>query len=164
MPPGPFPNKRVAASKSSSLNCSTCCPSTVTILEPASAFNCVLMPSIKEYNSPDIFFACSAFAFHIFAFSAVTGSATFACNDLYNVSFAEERLLFEVVKLLSTTLNAFNISDETFSARSAVSTKYIMLIIFCLGSFGKAITYSINIFIKCCFGKIYEANLIICPA
>jgi len=36
-----------------------------------------------------------------------------------------------------TVLKAFNTSTDTFSARSAVSTRYIMLIIFCLGSLGK---------------------------
>ena len=44
---------------------------------------------------------------------------------------------FALVILLSTVLKAFKTSDETFSARSAVSTRYIMLIIFCLGSLGK---------------------------
>ena len=50
----------------------------------------------------------------------------------------ESRLL-DSLRLLSTTLNAFNISADTFNASKAVNTKYIMLIIFCRGSLGSAI-------------------------
>jgi len=42
-------------------------------------------------------------------------------------------------------LKAFKISEDTFRANNAVSTKYIRLIIFCLGSLGKAITSYIKL-------------------
>src|SRR5688500_9378670 len=45
---------------------------------------------------------------------------------------------FVFSRLLLTVLKALRISDDTFSASSAVSTKYIMLIIFCRGSRGMA--------------------------
>jgi hypothetical protein len=47
-------------------------------------------------------------------------------------------ILFEVAMLLLTVLKAFRISEDTFNANKAVNTKYIILIIFCLGSLGKA--------------------------
>ena len=47
-----------------------------------------------------------------------------------------------VSKLLFTVLKAFRISADTLSANQAVSTRYIMLIIFCLGSRGSDMTYN----------------------
>jgi hypothetical protein len=79
-----------------------------------------------------------------------TFEAQLASNEEYSVLFAFFKLSFEVIKLLSTTLKAFKISDDTFNAKRAVNTRYIRLIIFCRGSAGKAITSCINYFYEYC--------------
>src|SRR5664279_1736275 len=75
------------------------------------------------------------------AFSADCGSLSFSSKDLYKVLFEAAMLSLEVSKLLLTTLNALITSLETFRARMAVSTRYITLIIFCLGSLGNAMVF-----------------------
>src|SRR5579863_7367468 len=73
----------------------------------------------------------------ILAWAAVFESASASLNCLYVRSFFWAITLLEFSRLRFTVVKAFNTSVDTFSASSAVSTKYIILIIFCLGSLGK---------------------------
>jgi hypothetical protein len=77
----------------------------------------------------------------IAAFSLEVGSSSFALKDLKISTFFCSATPLAIIKLRSTVLNAFKISAETLSANSAVSTRYIMLIIFCRGSLGSDILY-----------------------
>lgn len=63
-------------------------------------------------------------------------------NSVYSPSTFLVKFLFVVTKLSFTTLKASKISFDTFRANIAVSTKYIIAIIFCRGvSLNPAINY-----------------------
>src|SRR5207253_3734228 len=85
-------------------------------------------------------FALSALGFQRAANWAVLGSFSLASKELKIFWFFVSMMPLAFIKLLFTVLKAFKISEDTFNANNAVSTKYIRLIIFCRGSAGKAIT------------------------
>src|SRR3989337_673275 len=82
-----------------------------------------------------------ALGYHICALVAVADSVVFCCKEanMVSVDLFTVELVFSKLRL--TVLKAFNISDDTFRASKAVRTRYIILIIFCLGSRGKAMTF-----------------------
>src|SRR5688572_15809582 len=87
------------------------------------------------------FCTSSALGCQICALLAVAESNNFSSKEAMIVSVDLFTVLLVFSRLLFTVLKAFKISDDTFSARRAVRTRYIMLIIFCLGSRGKDMTF-----------------------
>ena len=99
-------------------------------------------------KSPEIFWAFCAMGNHFSALSFVAASLLLASRDLRIVSVERFTVLLVFSKLRLTVLKALRISDDTLSANNAVSTKYMILIIFCRGSLGKAMTIYGFVFIN----------------